>query len=807
MKQSASKNQSCIHRMMMTILLGNLINISILAAEPLTIRVGIYDNPPKVYIRENNQVAGFFPDILNHVALQEGWQLEFIYGTWQEALDRLAAAELDVMVDMAYSEERAALYDFSENSVFVNWGTIYTRQGFVANTLFELGSHSIAVMKGSIHTEGAQGIRALLHKFEIPVDFVEVNDYRTVFQLLLEGQVDAGVVNRLFGETSEMSLNLNKSTIIFNPRHLKFAFPKNAPLTEMIRERLDIRLAAMKADPNSIFYQLIDHYLSQNPGEFGYSGTSESLWPILTEAEQEWILSHPHIKVGIDPAWPPFEWFDEQGHPQGFSSDYIQLLSSRLGLNMEIIPGLTWMQVLDAVQATEIDAVACVAATDLREDYLSFTEPYLTYPIVILTRSDEPNVSNLHDLTGRSVGVVRGYAYHETLRQDYPGILLMPVESSYSGLHLLSTGGIDAYVGNLAVSTYLIQKHQFTNLKVAASAEDVASNELALGVRKDWPILVNILNKGLNSITSAERNAIASKWLAVRYEHAFDWRRVIKIIAGVVIGSSIILLIFLSWNRKLAHEIAFRKRVERDLVEARDAAQSADKLKSAFLATMSHELRTPLNSIIGFTGILLQKLAGPLTDEQSKQLKMVQGSSRHLLALINDVLDISKIEAGQFQLTCDVFDMRQSLSIVCRSVMPLAEQKGLVFSLEIAPGVGRVKNDQRRVEQVVLNLLSNAIKFTERGEIRVRCFNQDDQVCTVISDTGIGIKSEDLNKLFHPFQQVDSGLTRQHDGTGLGLSISKRLVELMGGTVSVKSVFGIGSTFQFSLPLQDEDYS
>ena len=252
-----------------------------------------------------------------------------------------------------------------------------------------------------------------------------------------------------------------------------------------------------------------------------------------------------------------------------------------------------------------------------------------------------------------------------------------------------------------------------------------------------------------------------------------------------------------------------------ELAEAKERAESADRLKSAFLATMSHELRTPLNSIIGFTGIILQGLAGPLNAEQAKQLGMVQSSARHLLALINDVLDISKIEAGQLEIHAERFNLRASLEKVAALIKPLAEKKGLALRVVLSPDVGQAVSDRLRVEQVLLNLLNNAVKFTERGEVTleahlIKGYTSPNQgtpqpaarLC--VTDTGIGIKPEDMEKIFQPFRQIDSGLTRQHEGTGLGLTICRRLADLMGGEIAAKSTWGEGSVFTFVLPLKHQ---
>ncbi|MBI9086694.1 MAG: hypothetical protein JEZ11_24055 [Desulfobacterales bacterium] len=244
-----------------------------------------------------------------------------------------------------------------------------------------------------------------------------------------------------------------------------------------------------------------------------------------------------------------------------------------------------------------------------------------------------------------------------------------------------------------------------------------------------------------------------------------------------------------------------------ELVIARDRAESADRIKSAFLATMSHELRTPLNSIIGFTGIMIQGLAGPLNEEQQKQMRMVQGSSRHLLALINDVLDISKIEAGQLTLAFTAFALRPAIEKMVGLVSPLAEKKGITLVLDIADDVATVTSDQRRLEQVFLNLLNNAVKFTDKGQIRISCRRDNGHYRLSVSDTGIGIQPEELPGLFQPFHQIDTGLSRKHEGTGLGLSICKKLMDMMGGTIDVQSRWGQGSTFTICFPRQAGDLS
>lgn len=304
----------------------------------------------------------------------------------------------------------------------------------------------------------------------------------------------------------------------------------------------------------------------------------------------------------------------------------------------------------------------------------------------------------------------------------------------------------------------------------------------------------------------------------------FEWEKIFSFTGRSVEYAPGAQLAFLTLQ-----DITERKRAERSLLDSKDEleklvvartadlqsalirAEAADQIKSAFLATMSHELRTPLNSIIGFTGILLQSLAGPLNPEQAKQLGMVQGSARHLLELINDVLDISKIEAGQLQIRAAPFDLRDSVERMAASLRPMAERKAIAFEVFIASSIGEISSDQRRIEQIMLNLLNNAIKFTEQGSVTLRVEPQDDfypaggggplrAVRFQVTDTGIGIKPNDLSLLFQPFRQIDSGLTRQYEGTGLGLVICQRLVRLLQGEINVSSILGQGSTFSVTIP-------
>ena len=229
----------------------------------------------------------------------------------------------------------------------------------------------------------------------------------------------------------------------------------------------------------------------------------------------------------------------------------------------------------------------------------------------------------------------------------------------------------------------------------------------------------------------------------------------------------------------------------------------ANKHKSEFLANMSHELRTPLNAIIGFSEVLSERMFGEINEKQADYLKDIHESGRHLLSLINDILDLSKIEAGRMDLELSSFDLPAALSNAMTLVRERAQRHGIALSLEVDKRLGAFQADERKFKQIVLNLLSNAVKFTPDGG-RVAVSAKQDTTCVEIAvkDTGIGIAPEDQAAVFEEFKQVGRDYTKKAEGTGLGLTLTKRFVELHGGAISLESALGKGSTFTITLPVR-----
>jgi signal transduction histidine kinase len=244
-------------------------------------------------------------------------------------------------------------------------------------------------------------------------------------------------------------------------------------------------------------------------------------------------------------------------------------------------------------------------------------------------------------------------------------------------------------------------------------------------------------------------------------------------------------------------------RLFRELEDKSQELEAASRHKSEFLANMSHELRTPLNAIIGFSEVLGERMFGELNEKQAEYIQDILSSGRHLLSLINDILDLSKVEAGRMELELSRFDLPAAIGSAVILVRERATRHGLALEALVDDRLGLVVGDERKIRQVLLNLLSNALKFTpEGGRIAVRAAPADGAVEVSVSDTGIGIAPEDQEAIFQEFRQVGTDYARKREGTGLGLALARRFVDLHGGRIWVKSRPGEGSTFTFTLPVR-----
>ncbi|HOW81536.1 MAG TPA: ATP-binding protein [Spirochaetota bacterium] len=521
------------------------------------------------------------------------------------------------------------------------------------------------------------------------------------------------------------------------------------------------------------------------------------------------------VSVGIYENEPKV-FTSDNGKPAGIFIDIIEFIAEKENWKLKYVPG-TWDEGLNRLEKGQIDIMPDVAYTADRDKKFSFHKVEVLSSWYQAYARRESGIRSILDLNGKKIIVLEKSVQQEAFNRFSRGfgldINIVSVPDYKTMFEILSRGDADAGITNQFYGALHARKYGLADTAIVFEP-----SSLFFASKKDTHrYLLDAIDSHMTEIKNDPNSAYyqsLKKWTSEEVPFRIpSWLKIVVLASGIALtisfaGSFILKRQVNIRTRELKeiNEAMEQRIVERtaELAEAMERAQDADRLKSAFLATMSHELRTPLNSIIGFTGIILQGLAGPLNNEQIKQLSMVQKSANHLLSLINDILDISKIEAGEIEIKSELFDMRAAVENSLRTVIPQVEKKGLALEAAIDSEVGMIKSDRRRIEQVLINLIGNAVKFTEHGTIRVECKIEKACLITKVSDTGSGIEAAEIDKLFLPFRQIDTGLARRHEGTGLGLSICKKLIEMLGGTISVKSEPGKGSVFTFRLPLQSK---
>ncbi len=862
-----------------------------------------YNWPPYDFIDQNGEHIGISADFLKLISQKSGLKFQIKSDIWAKTLKKMKEGKLDGLTCAVKTKQRERYLLFTKPYLSMPLAIITQTNRKDIFDIKSLKNKTVSLNKSSYLYEW-------LTKKHPEITIIPAISNKDALEKVAFGKADAyignvAVANYIIKHSFLTNLTIVGQLTNFNT-DVCFAIKKSTPLL------LSILQKSLHAITSQERNKIINKWYKKSIQEKN----------LFSQKEKEWIKKHPVIRFISSPHWAPFEFIDQDGNYKGIASSYLKLLSQKTGLTFQLIKTKTWEEGIQKAKERKADMFVCAKETAKRKKYMNFSQPYLNYSVVMVTKNDKPFLDNITALYGKKVAMIKGFAVTEYLRTHHPQIVPIYVNNISQALKEVSQGDAYAFVSMLPAASYHINKDGFFNLKISGKIN--YKLHLGMALRNDWdPTGIKIINKVLHSISKQEKQIIYNKWVGITFEQKVD----LTIIWEILIVAFLILFGTLYWNRKLKKEIIERKRIENELKAQKDQlekifltvpmpifivepvtgkilfanpyaiwrynikkeklignnidilliekdqkeailqatnkegilinyetkhkigdgsiieillsiipieyngvkanlgvstditklkeiqhkleietqkAQSAAKAKSEFLSNMSHEIRTPMNAIIGFTEILAKEIQDP---GQLSYIKTIQNAGNTLLMLINDILDLSKIEAGKLQIQKKASNITSIIEEISTIFSIDARRKGIDIFIDIQEDLpSGLVIDTVRVRQILLNLVGNAVKFTQHGYIKISAHIEKIQehlskvdLLISVKDTGKGIPHDQLSKIFEAFEQVKDQDIKQFGGTGLGLSISSKLSNMMGGKLSVVSQEGSGSTFTLKL--------
>jgi len=748
------------------------------------------DYPPFSFRTKSGKPAGLLVDLWHLWSVRTDTDIEFRFGYWYETLDDIAHGRADVHSGLNKNTDREVWMDFTE-PIFLTDTSLFSLAGQPPVTLESLKGKKVGVIRGSIQETWLKENAQLVHCVSfvgseqmvaslLKGDVVALLDEGVALTTVLSQSGWAGKVER--AENPLFYRNLYAGTI--------------AGKKDLVRR---INEGFQQITRNEI--QALERRWVPETTLRHFAGQPRQLE--LTRRETSWLKDHQSMRLGIDPRWPPFEFVTSQGLYEGIVSEYITRLGKGLGVDITPVSEKDWPDMVDRICAQDIDMVAGPNSGEGVADYLRYSKPYLSFPLIILAREDS-TLLNLRDLKGKKVGLVKDYDIEDSLDQDVPGVDLVFVSNTEEGLLSLAKGNLDALVSSTVSYRYLTSKHGITNVRVVMATP--YSFSLSMGVRRDWPELAGILDKALGTITDSERDDIINHWLNIHIERFIDWTMVWQVALGILAVTGLILGIIIHANRKLAAEIVVRKRTEAALAESRGQLEEqnhelieAAALKEDVERVTRHDLKNPLTNILSVPQLLM--MSENIEEYQKAMLKRVEESGYAMLNMINRSLDLFKMERGTYKL--DPVDV--DLAAVARKVM--ADQESVANSKELPLSIlleGKPANDHATLivqgEELMCysmfsNLVRNAVEASPEGlPVTVELIQEGG---VAVSIHNMGVVPEDIRDRFFE-KYATSG--KSH-GTGLGTYSAKLIAEVHGGTMDFITSEEQGTTVTVRFPM------
>ena len=793
--QTLTRKSACV-MLSLLLLLSAVLPVKAAAetASAKVVRVGSFEDTFN-YVNEKGARKGYGYELLETLSGYTGWQFEYVTCDWSDCFEKLKNGEIDIIGGISYTEDRTQEMLFSDEPMGVEKYYLYadlSRADISASDFKTLNGKKIGVLMG---TEPEVMLAEWEEKYGLKTEHVNISNNEDVKQKLANHEIDCFVS---LEESFWAERGISTITRV-GESGIYYAINKNRP---DIKEELD---DAMRALDEAVPFYTADLYKRY---------FSMDYTPILTGEEKAWLRKHGAIRMGFLASDSGVSTFDPAtGEFTGGITDYIQFAADCLGnqeLEFQLVGYDSKEAELDALKSGEIDMIFhCDQNPNLAEEYhFACTNTTWTSNLMAVTNKQHFNENNVNRIAvpQNKLSLKKYLAFY------YPQWEIVDCDTQEDAARLVKDGQADCFVTGISSENKYSKKYSFYSVPLVNPVRS------CFAVNSGNRSLLSILNKTIKAMpVNMLAGALAMYKSSARKVTLSDFIKdnFFKVMLISSIAVAVVLLTILMLLQKARKAEAAARKAASDTQElnaklqvAVEKAESANRAKSTFLSNMSHDIRTPMNAIIGFTTLALSNIDD--TDRVKDYLGKTLASSNHLLSLINDVLDMSRIESGKIHLE----EVEVNLSDVLHDLKTIVSGQIYAKQLELYMDVMDVTDedvycDKTRLNQILLNLLSNAIKFTPAGgtvSVRVRQLAGKVRGCGQyefrIKDNGIGMSQEFAQKIFEPFERERTSTVSRIQGTGLGMAITKNIVDMMGGTIEVQTAQGKGTEFTVCVPMR-----
>ena len=793
--QTLTRKSACV-MLSLLLLLSAVLPVKAAAetASAKVVRVGSFEDTFN-YVNEKGARKGYGYELLETLSGYTGWQFEYVTCDWSDCFEKLKNGEIDIIGGISYTEDRTQEMLFSDEPMGVEKYYLYadlSRADISASDFKTLNGKKIGVLMG---TEPEVMLAEWEEKYGLKTEHVNISNNEDVKQKLANHEIDCFVS---LEESFWAERGISTITRV-GESGIYYAINKNRP---DIKEELD---DAMRALDEAVPFYTADLYKRY---------FSMDYTPILTGEEKAWLRKHGAIRMGFLASDSGVSTFDPAtGEFTGVITDYIQFAADCLGnqeLEFQLVGYDSKEAELDALKSGEIDMIFhCDQNPNLAEEYhFACTNTTWTSNLMAVTNKQHFNENNVNRIAvpQNKLSLKKYLAFY------YPQWEIVDCDTQEDAARLVKDGQADCFVTGISSENKYSKKYSFYSVPLVNPVRS------CFAVNSGNRSLLSILNKTIKAMpVNMLAGALAMYKSSARKVTLSDFIKdnFFKVMLISSIAVAVVLLTILMLLQKARKAEAAARKAASDTQElnaklqvAVEKAESANRAKSTFLSNMSHDIRTPMNAIIGFTTLALSNIDD--TDRVKDYLGKTLASSNHLLSLINDVLDMSRIESGKIHLE----EVEVNLSDVLHDLKTIVSGQIYAKQLELYMDAMDVTDedvycDKTRLNQILLNLLSNAIKFTPAGgtvSVRVRQLAGKVRGCGQyefrIKDNGIGMSQEFAQKIFEPFERERTSTVSRIQGTGLGMAITKNIVDMMGGTIEVQTVQGKGTEFTVCVPMR-----